>query len=353
MTANARIIIQTAAERRADSESGAALPADDRHVYRPRPDAAGRWPGPGARGWPGRRSRRRSAAAAARRAGAAAGQGQRRQGGGTPRRGAASAAGWPGSARQGGQAAAGAARPAAGATGGRGRQAHGGAGRRPRPGRRRRPGSARGGRGGSFANMTPEERQQMMASGGEAAARRRSGGGRGRGQQPSNANVAPIALDAEKIDDLYPPCRASHQNGQVWTWDEANKKLTEIRVVTGPQRRPVQPAGLRRREGWTGIVTQHRAPAHGGAARSSSRASSAASRAAAASVARSQAAAAGGGQQGGGGGGLGGGGGGGGRGGVLAVDRRSGTAARPGRADSTGLASTRQVHRKNGVHPCQ
>jgi HlyD family secretion protein len=92
-----------------------------------------------------------------------------------------------------------------------------------------------GGRGGQFANMTPEQRQQMQQ---QFGGRGGQGGGQGRGgrqqqQQPANQAAPPVQLNAEKIDDLFTPVQTRTTRGQVWTWDEANKKLEAIRVVTG------------------------------------------------------------------------------------------------------------------------
>jgi HlyD family secretion protein len=91
---------------------------------------------------------------------------------------------------------------------------------------------AEGGRGrngggrGNFANLSPEERQRMMAAGGR--------GGRGRGPAaPAVAAASSAPLTAQRIDDLFAPMQMRTTRGQVWTWDEASKALTEIPVVTG------------------------------------------------------------------------------------------------------------------------
>lgn len=108
-----------------------------------------------------------------------------------------------------------------------------------------------GGRGrADMANMTPEERQRMMdqfgarggqrgqgpggQGGGQGRGGQAGGGGRGgRGQQAANANVAPVEMTEEKIDDMFAPMQMRTTNGQVWTWDETAKELKSIRVVTG------------------------------------------------------------------------------------------------------------------------
>jgi len=50
---------------------------------------------------------------------------------------------------------------------------------------------------------------------------------------PDNLTAEPVDLDAEKIDDLFPPIPRRTQAGSVWTWDEAKKELNQIRVTTG------------------------------------------------------------------------------------------------------------------------
>jgi hypothetical protein len=98
--------------------------------------------------------------------------------------------------------------------------------------------------------MSPEDRQRMMESlgmrggggrggrGGGQQAAGQGGGGRGggrggRGAAPANVDVEPTPLNAEKIDELFQPTPVRVTPGTVWTWDEANRKLTEIRVTTG------------------------------------------------------------------------------------------------------------------------
>jgi HlyD family secretion protein len=102
---------------------------------------------------------------------------------------------------------------------------------------------------GQFANLSPEERQRLReqfgggrgganaaggqgrrggaasAGGGNAAARQ----GQAFGRPPSD--LAP--LEGNKIDELFQPTPQRVTQGGVWTWDEPNKKLTEIRVTTG------------------------------------------------------------------------------------------------------------------------
>jgi hypothetical protein len=75
---------------------------------------------------------------------------------------------------------------------------------------------------------------QFGANGG--GGRGGAGGGQGRGgrnQGPANQGVAPVPLNADKIDDLFTPVQTRILPGQVWTWDEANKKLESVRVTTG------------------------------------------------------------------------------------------------------------------------
>jgi hypothetical protein len=58
-------------------------------------------------------------------------------------------------------------------------------------------------------------------------------GGRGGRGAAANANVPPVELTAEKIDDMFAPMQLRTTNGTVWKWDEANKKLTDVRISTG------------------------------------------------------------------------------------------------------------------------
>ena len=48
-----------------------------------------------------------------------------------------------------------------------------------------------------------------------------------------NLTAEPIDLDAEKIDELFPPIPRRTTAGFVYTWDEAKKELNQIRVTTG------------------------------------------------------------------------------------------------------------------------
>ena len=57
--------------------------------------------------------------------------------------------------------------------------------------------------------------------------------GGGGGVAPDNLTAAPVELDAESIDDLFPSAPPRIQTGSVWTWDEAKKELKQIRVTTG------------------------------------------------------------------------------------------------------------------------
>jgi HlyD family secretion protein len=95
--------------------------------------------------------------------------------------------------------------------------------------------TGRGGRGfGQGTNLNPEDRQRMAAQFGGAAGR--SGRG-GRGQSmPTNATATPITIGAaDQIDELWAAVPRPRQNMNVWTWDEPNKKLTQIPVVIGVQ----------------------------------------------------------------------------------------------------------------------
>jgi hypothetical protein len=115
--------------------------------------------------------------------------------------------------------------------------------------------TGRGGQGfGRSSNMTPEERQKMIdqfrANGGRGGAggfgNRNGGngagfsgrGGRGgfgnRNQQVAAVAPAPTPSgDDLKIDDLMPTIQPRINRGQVYLWDEANKKLTDIPVTYG------------------------------------------------------------------------------------------------------------------------
>ena len=136
-------------------------------------------------------------------------------------------------AAQGGQDSGGAVRAGQNAQapgvngGGRG---NGGAGR----------GQGFGGGRGDFANLSPEERQRLMAQfgggrggngqGGRMGARQ---GGRNGGQPAPTMASLQQSAGADKIDELFQPTPVRNTPGVLWTWDEANKKLTETRVVTG------------------------------------------------------------------------------------------------------------------------
>jgi len=170
-----------------------------------------------------------------------------------------------------------AARTQGGQGGGQSAQGQGGQGRQPGQNGQGGQGGGRGSGGGqgfgrgSYANMSPEDRQRMMdqlgirggGRGGQSgqgggARGGRGGQGGGRGQQgqfaggqgqrggrpggnpadtpggieaPNPTGLPP--LTADKIDELFQPTPTRIQGGSVWTWDEANKKLTEIRVRTG------------------------------------------------------------------------------------------------------------------------
>ena len=218
MTANVRIIIQTANNVvRIPNQALRFRPTTDMYTalgLTPPPPAQGRAAGGGPNG--GGRNGDAAAPAAGAQPAAAAGQ---RQGGTT----AAQPAARPQAdqtARQGGQNGGG-RQPGDGAQ--RAAQALGANG----GGRGQAPGGGRQGGRGDFANMSPEERQRMMAQFGG-----RQGGGRG-GRGAANANVPQVELTAEKIDDMFAPMQLRTTNGTVWTWDEANKKLTDHRITTG------------------------------------------------------------------------------------------------------------------------
>ena len=92
------------------------------------------------------------------------------------------------------------------------------------------------GQAGRVATPTPgapggAETANAGARGAEAGGRDAGGGGRGLGSDALTA--APVELDAERIDDLFPSVPRRTQTGSVWTWDEAKKELKQIRVTTG------------------------------------------------------------------------------------------------------------------------
>ncbi len=154
--------------------------------------------------------------------GLAGGQGR---GGQQQAQGAAPQAGQPGGAQTGAQAGQPGAQPAGQAGTQAANQAAGGEGNRR---------TGRGGRGAGFGqgtNLNPEDRQRMAAQFGAA------GGRGGRGQDtPSNATAAPIQIgSADQIDELWADVPRPRQSMNVYTWDEANKKLTQIPVVIGVQ----------------------------------------------------------------------------------------------------------------------
>jgi HlyD family secretion protein len=105
-----------------------------------------------------------------------------------------------------------------------------------------------GGRGfgrGGFANLSPEERERLRAQFAQNGGSRRGGRGQGAGAPAGSGGQSPTtgaaALAAsresndpdQKIDALYTTTAPPRTVGQVYTWDEAGKKLTPIRVVTG------------------------------------------------------------------------------------------------------------------------
>lgn len=110
-----------------------------------------------------------------------------------------------------------------------------------------RGGNGQGGRGqgfggnrADFANLSPEERQRLMAQfgggrGGNGQGGRNGGrqGGRNGGQPAQTMTSLKEAAGADKIDELFQPTPVRNSPGVLWTWDEANKKLSETRVVTG------------------------------------------------------------------------------------------------------------------------
>jgi HlyD family secretion protein len=152
----------------------------------------------------------------------AAGQGRGLAGGGRQgqQQGQGQQAGAQQEGRQGGGQQAAAGQPAADAAA---QPAAGGTGRR----------GGRGGRGGAGfgqgQNLSPEDRQAMAARFGGG------GGGRGRGAGVgNNATATPVDLGAaDQIDELWADVPRPRQNLNVWTWDEANKRLTQVPVVVG------------------------------------------------------------------------------------------------------------------------
>ena len=179
---------------------------------------------------------------------AAPARGEGRRGGapGSGPAGTDSSAATPGApqARGGGQAAPG--QPANGAAAGNGRRTQNGQGQAAQG---QAQGGRTGGRGfGGNANMSPEERQRMLdqfrANGGGRGGRGGAGGfagGQGSGRNGRGGNAAaPLApekslaeLNADKIDDLFQVIPSRTQPGTVWKWDEATKKLTDVRVTIG------------------------------------------------------------------------------------------------------------------------
>jgi len=107
-------------------------------------------------------------------------------------------------------------------------------------------GQGGGGGRGQFANLSPEERQRMMeqfgggrrgqgAVGQAGGGRGGQGGGRGGGRGiPQTTSLAPqTSTEALQMDDLFQPPPSRVAGGQVYTWDEANKKLTQINITVG------------------------------------------------------------------------------------------------------------------------
>jgi HlyD family secretion protein len=103
------------------------------------------------------------------------------------------------------------------------------------------------GRGQGFgrnANLSPEERErrraEFQANGGRGGRGGFANGGTGRGGRAGGRGVNTAAatqtlapLTADKIDSLFETTPVRVQVGQVYKWDEAAKKLTEIRVTYG------------------------------------------------------------------------------------------------------------------------
>ena len=107
----------------------------------------------------------------------------------------------------------------------------GGGGDAAAAGNRRTGRGARGGGFGQGTNLNPEDRQRMAAQFGAAGGR----GGRGQGT-PTNATAARVEIGrADQIDDLWAAVPRPRQAMNVYTWDEANKKLTQTPVVIGVQ----------------------------------------------------------------------------------------------------------------------
>jgi hypothetical protein len=253
MTANVRIIVSTArGVTRLPNTALRFRPTSDMYTALGlTPPAAGQ----GRAAAAGQLTPAELAAANAAGGGPGQGQGRRQQNAGDAAAGAQgnSAAG-PGGQRQRGaqQADAGAAggRPngetGRGFGGGQGFQGGGRGQGGPGMGNGQAGGQGGGrGFGGQFANMTPEERAAMRArfggggnrTGGQNAFGGRTGGrGAGQGQRAgAGAGTSPQAapLEGDKIDDLFTPVRTRIQAANVWTWDEANKKLESKRVTFG------------------------------------------------------------------------------------------------------------------------
>lgn len=104
-------------------------------------------------------------------------------------------------------------------------------------------GQGRGGRG-NFANLSPEQREQMMAARGGGGGFGRNGGagefgagrngfGAARAQNVNMPQALTSSTSEQKIDQLFAPLAVRPTPGTVWTWDEASRTLTDIRVMTG------------------------------------------------------------------------------------------------------------------------
>jgi HlyD family secretion protein len=112
---------------------------------------------------------------------------------------------------------------------GQGRTGRGGRGQGGQGGNRT-PGQGLGGGqgfGGQGADMTPEQRAQMQQRFGGR------GGGFGRREAAPTEPVQPKALNADKIDTLFEPVKATISPATVYTWDDATKQLKAINIRIG------------------------------------------------------------------------------------------------------------------------
>jgi len=87
--------------------------------------------------------------------------------------------------------------------------------------------------GGGNSELTPEQRQALSGRfGGRGGGANRSGRAGGQGAA-AQANVKPVPLQGDMIDELFPELPRRIQPGSVWTWNEEAKELRQIRIETG------------------------------------------------------------------------------------------------------------------------